>query len=114
MSSPFSDIRDWQHAIARWADLVTPTAVEPSTASADSGRVSAVGDITLAVLATDVTVRAVLRMAYRDSGGASHVSYEIGREIIHATDVEEAVALIVARARRAPPPPTGRYQRRRP
>lgn len=115
MSGPFSDIRDWQHAIARWDDLVTPTLVEPSTASADLGRISAVGDITLVVLATGVTVRAVLRLAYTEGvSREDRVSYAVGNEVIHGTEIEETVALIVARARRMPPPPTGRYRRRRP
>lgn len=114
MSSPFSNILDWHRAFARWDDLVTVTSVEPSTESVDSGRASAVGDLTLVVLATDVTVRAVLRTVWRATDGGIRVSYEVGREIVFASDVEEAVALIVAQARRVPPPPRGKYKRRTP
>lgn len=111
---PFSNILDWHRAIARWDDLVSLTSIEPSTESADSGRVSAAGDITLVVLATGVTVRAVLRLAYM-IGRELRLSYEVGGTTdVTATDVEEVVALIVSRARRVKPPPAGKYKRRRP
>ncbi len=115
MHSPFSNILDWHRAIARWDDLVTATQVVPSTTVADIERASAVGDITLVVHATGVTVRAALRLVYRASdSGEVRVAYAVGSDLLYAGDVEEAVALIVALARRVPPPPHGKYKRRTP